>query len=94
MRERRTDQTVTAAPSNVVCPVPLAAGTTSSVVPDVVAGLGGSVRIAEQGVLSDQELTVAQARLLDTGRLSARQAGADGWAADPEEAAHPSQFVR
>jgi len=30
----------------VVCPVPLAAGTTSSVVPDVVARLGGSVRIA------------------------------------------------
>jgi hypothetical protein len=88
------DQTVTAAPSKVVRPVPLAAGTSSSVVPDAVARLGGSARIAEQGVLSDQELVVAKARLLDTELLSARQAGADGWAADPEEAAHPSQFVR
>jgi len=87
------DQTVTAAPSNVVCPVSPAAGTSSSVVPDVVARLGGSVHIAEQGVLGDRELAVAKARLLDTGLLSARQAGADGWAADPEEAAHPSQFV-
>jgi hypothetical protein len=66
------DQTVTAAPSTVVRPVPLAAGASSSVVPDAAAWLGGSVHIAEQGVLSDQELAVAIARPLDTERPSAR----------------------
>jgi hypothetical protein len=86
----RTDLTVTAAPSTVVRPLPPAAGTSSSVVPDAVVQLGCLVKLAEQGVLSDREFAMAKARLLDTTRLSARLAGAGGWAAVPEEAAHPS----
>jgi hypothetical protein len=91
--ELRADLTVTAASSTVVRPFPPAAGVTSSVVPDVTTQLGRSVKTVEQGVLNGPGAAVNTARVLSTGRPSARAAGADGWAADPEEAAHPSQIT-
>jgi hypothetical protein len=89
MKGLRTDPTVTAALSTMVRPVPPFAGTSSSVVPDEVARLGSLVNIAEQGVLSDRECAMAQARPPATRRLTARTAGAGGWAANPEAAARP-----
>ena len=93
MNELRAARMVTAAPSTTVRPFPPAAGVTSSVVPDVTTQLERQVNTVEQGVLNGAGGAVDTARILRTGRSSARAAGPDGWAADPEEAAHPSQVT-